>query len=447
MQSPLSKFVAELSGPVARGAIAGTLIRLTSIAMGFGLAVLSARLLGVDGYGTVAFLMSIAMVVGAISALGFPAVATREIPRMIVRDDGASFRNLLAVSIPVVLIVSLILGAVVYWFAVRPFAEKSNLSGVAFAVFLMIPLAALHVLARGIARGLGKIVTGQTPFDLIRPGLLLLVLVLGFLGFWSVDPAFYLLAAYGALGVSALFALFWTWSSVRGALVKAKDSGEREPWRTTLPSQSALLLVWILLNEVNTLLLGWFSTAEQTGLYQPVARLTPILLLGAHVVGARLGPRISELWSQQEREKIQLISSKASLSVFGFSTCFSIVLVLALPFILALFGREFAASTVPIWVVLVGQLIVQSLGPVDNIITMTGSPWRYFRSVFLGLAVNVVVTLSLIPTLGALGAAIGIAVGSVVAAVWSYGIVRRDLKFDSSIIGAARHISGLRTNG
>ena len=53
-------------------------------------------------------------------------------------------------------------------------------------------------------------------------------------------------------------------------------------------------LLGVLLGEINTLMLMWWGNAEQTGLFQPLARITPLLMLSMQAISVRYAPRITE---------------------------------------------------------------------------------------------------------------------------------------------------------
>lgn len=70
---------------IARGAVASIVIRTTAIGLGFIQAVLTARLLGPEGYGIVAVALSVATVAATLSVLGLGPLAVRELARLVAK--------------------------------------------------------------------------------------------------------------------------------------------------------------------------------------------------------------------------------------------------------------------------------------------------------------------------------------------------------------------------
>ena len=75
------------SGQIARASMMSVAITITGLGLGFGQAVLSARLLGATGYGRVLVPMAIVQIVGLLGLSGYAGLAVREIPARIATGD------------------------------------------------------------------------------------------------------------------------------------------------------------------------------------------------------------------------------------------------------------------------------------------------------------------------------------------------------------------------
>ena len=200
------------------------------------------------------------------------------------------------------------------------------------------------------------------------------------------------------------------------------------------------MMVAILLGEIATLMLGWLAGPREAGLFQPVARIVPLMVLPAQVVSASFAPRVAELWALGERVRVMrlthtftLITSAMTLAVVG-------LLILAAPLIMRIFGAEFLPSAALLWIVGLAQLLNAAAGPVGQLMTMTGHAGNALRGQLAALAVNLLLGIVLIPSQGAQGAAIAMAGG---LAVWNLVLLARArqlLGFDPSLLGALARV-------
>jgi O-antigen/teichoic acid export membrane protein len=83
-------------------------------------------------------------------------------------------------------------------------------------------------------------------------------------------------------------------------------------------------------------------------------------------------------------------------------------------------------------VLLCGELIAAAAGPVGYFLTMTGGQMVATRIEAIASAIAVALALVLIPRYGILGAAIAVAVGSVVRHAWMFVAVWRRLGLRSA---------------
>lgn len=433
------RLAAELRGPIARGTLASLSIRVGSVGLGFAMAVVTARLLGPEGYGAVALAVSLSILGATLAGFGIEALIIREVPRLIVRGNRTAFSRFLRFAGGVYAIGALLATGI----AIALLAGNAGGDGPAREAFrfipLLLPLFAAVAYLRGAARGTGAVTLAQAPFDLLRPAIMLLGL--GLLWGLSGAPstaAYMTLAVTSALATLAV-ALVLTLRRLRAAMPDAPGPAEpMRPLLTTAVPMFLISVIGLLLAEVTTYLLGAFSTLHETGLFQPVARIAPFLLIGSQAVQMRYMPRVSELWETGNHERLLSVTRRATLVTTGSAAALSVAVLALAPWILALFGREFVASAPALWWIAGAQILSAACGPVVVLLMMTGSPARLILPQAAGLAVNLAVGFWLIPTEGALGAAQAMAAGIVVWSLAGLFVVRRTLKADPSIFSVLR---------
>lgn len=438
-------------GPVAHGTIVSFVIRVAGIGIVMVQAILTARLLGPQGYGTVAFLLSLSTIFGTVVLLGTETLSVREVARLLTTKDGPALKGFIS-AVGIAVLAAAIAGVVLWLLVVllglagRTAAAWSDLAMYAAFVF---PLMAAILLSQGILRGYGHTAMSQIPFMVVRPLVLVVVLVIA-VGFsLRIGPGGYLAAVVAAhlvaLGLAA-YMLRSATADLRGLAATAPDIGTLT--RSATPFM-AMSLLGAALAEVTTLMLMWWSDAEQTGLFQPIARIAPLLVLAMQAVSVRYAPRITELWTAGETERLASVTRKVTLVTTGFTLLSAAVLLLIAEPVLSLFGQEFAANARALWWIAGAQVFNAACGPAGLLLTMSGHAARALVPQLLGLAATLALGAALIPDSGAEGAAIAMA-GGIVA--WNVAMLIEAIRrvgIDTSLPGAllfARRQNGTSQN-
>ncbi len=428
------------AGPVARGATVSFGIRLCGIGIATLQAILTARLLGADGYGAVAFALSLSSIFAVIALIGTEPLAAREVARFQTLKDTAGLKGFLRAIRRAVLATALV-GALLWWWigpAFWPSDAETPWQGTAVFVAIVFPLAAWTLQTQGILRGFGLVAGAQVPLLVVRPLVVLAFLTTAWMLAWDIRPVDYMLAVV----VGGTLALLLATVILRQTKARLEDGPATSPATVPLVRAAAPFLavsvIGILGGEINTVLLTVWTTTEQTGLFQPIARITPLLVLATQAVGVRYGPRIAELRTAGETERLALVTRQVTLATTGFTVLAAAVLLTFAKPILGLFGPEFAAVSRALWWVAAAQIVNGACGPVGLLLSMSGRASRTVGPQLFGLVVNLGVAAWLIPSMGAEGAAIALAAGIVCWNVAMLISVRRHLGEDPSLWGLWR---------
>ncbi|MFD1343971.1 oligosaccharide flippase family protein [Litorisediminicola beolgyonensis] len=423
-----------LSGPIARGASISFVIRILSIGVATLQAILTAQMLGPEGYGTVAYILSVSMIFATLSLMGTEPLAVREVARFCALKDIAKLRGFIF-TIRLSLISVLALGSTILIIMSPLISMTEHEFG--DLILFTIPIFALIALTlqnQGILRGLGSVVSAQVPFQILRP-----TIMVGILGFaWvtghTVGKKDYLAATIMGTAV----ALIATFFALRVAMHFKETEKIIHPRICKVASQAAPFfagsLLALLLSEINTLMLAWWAGPEETGLFQPIARITPLIILGVQAAGVRYAPRVSELWVKGEKERLTAVTRKFTFITTTFAVATAVFITASGEFILGLFGKPFSANSTALWWVSGAQIINSACGPVGMLLTMTGKASLTILPQVGALAVNCVLGWLFISGHGVVGAAIAMSGGIVVWNLGMLAIVRRKLGLDPSML-------------
>jgi len=425
-------------GPIARGSLLSIAIRVAALGLLFLQAVLTARLLGPEGYGTIAVALSIATIAATVAMLGFGPLAVREVARLSARADWITLRGFLRYSGLAVIIASLVAGG-----AIAALALWTGLFGVHFrfeiaiAAVLVLPLAALIYL-RGVLQGFGRILSAQVPNDLLRP--VIIVGCVGGLLFFgsSISTVGFMTLVLAAACLAALLAAISLARSVRTLAPTKITEVQSRHWGRAAAPFLAIFVLGIIGTEANTLILGWLAGPAEAGLFQPVARLVPIMLIANEALAMPLAPRIAARWEERDLDGIRHLFRLATRFATVVTAIVVLGLVLLAPLIFSAFGREFLVNAHLVLWIGMAQLVSAGTGQAALLLTMAGAMRLRILVQGLMLLVQLGLGLVLIGPFGAAGAALALVGAILVWSILNWLFARVALGIDTSLIAGWR---------
>ena len=188
--------------------------------------------------------------------------------------------------------------------------------------------------------------------------------------------------------------------------------------------------------EIGTLLLGWLSGPREAGLYQPIAKLAPLMMLANGAIETSLAPKVVHSWEEGDRQTLRRRMGRSALAAALATAAIVGAIVVAGPYILRAFGPEFTKyQRLIVWIG-VAQVVNAATGAAPLLLAMTGDMKSRIGAQAATMVVQVGLGIALIPTLGATGA-----VAALVAAilVWSFlhwWLALRATGIDTSLLGA-----------
>ena len=355
--------------------------------------------------------LSLVQIVGTLAAFGLGRLGVRDIPAKLASDDTGNIRGFVRGAFLIALGGSILAAAAMAALALfTPVFPEPFRIPVAIAA-LLVPATSIGIVLRSALRGFGAVAKAQVPGIVVRPAIFALILATLYFGGRSLGAEDYLLLSLGALAISfSLFGIFLRPMLSRFPQDSASGPGPRGLLVNSLPFLG-LGLAALLQGQINTLLLGMLSTPEQAGLYQPVARLVPILLIPIQAAGMRYAPRMSEFWATGQLHRLRSVTWTFTWTTTLLTSAMAALAVAAGPYILAIFGEGFAVMQ-PAIAVLAGMMVVNAaFGPVAMLQVAIGQRSRALTGQLSALVVNVVLGLILIPQIGAYGSVIAMSAG------------------------------------
>lgn len=386
--------------------------------------VLVARFFTQSEYGIFSLAFVVLNIAVIVSTLGLKEGATRQIAYYRGKSEFSNVQEVVFSSLKLTLIASLILTVLLFSssdiISVRVFHE-SGLAPALRIISIAIPfLALIHVLT-SVFRGFDEIKPRVYFENILRSSLFPLFLVPVIILNLTFQKAIY--AFLGSFVVSCVLFLIYTLRkapfhikfSVKIEVQNKINNIEKELLLFSLPLLGASILNMIM-NWTDTLMLGYFKTADIVGLYNgpmPLARLIPVALMSAGFIYV---PIVSGIYSKGLMEEMKRTYQILTKWIFlGTIPLFFLLFLFPETVLGFLFGKDYIQATPVLRILTLGFMFHVFLGLNGLSLVVAGKTRFLMWTSLAGGLSNVILNAALIPTLGIIGAAI--------ASLLSYSLV------------------------
>jgi O-antigen/teichoic acid export membrane protein len=356
---------------------------------------IAGRFLSVADYGRFQYALALTTIVETLMDLGLSQVTVRAVAR-----DKASavllFPHVLGLKIVWVAIGLALLGVVTPILRTDPVVIK-----LCYALGVSSGVRSYLLTARGLLQGLRR-------FDLEALAVVsdrVVLLVAGSAALW---------AGYGLFGLAAAFVgsrlvmLGAVQILLRRVVTNVWPAFDRLMWRDIQSTALPLGLFMIALNTytyIDTVILGLMRSDTEVGWYGASYRVYEGLTYAPSILFAVLTPRLSHLFSQDRSAYRRLFRRSLAASVALGVVMGGGAALAAKPIITTLFGSGYVAAALPLQILSGGALFVFGSWILYAAALSTNLDRRLLLTTAIGLSVNVVLNIVLIPRYGISGAA------------------------------------------
>ena len=162
----------------------------------------------------------------------------------------------------------------------------------------------------------------------------------------------------------------------------------------------------ILERNVDIIMLGSLNNTDSSALYYVSTRISAFFLLPLFVLNSIALPIISRSFGKGEMVGVEKNAKKVS----AYSSVITAVILVFLLFFgkpaLLLFGEEYSSAYYPMLILCIGNFIRTLIGPVQMVGLMCNMERTVSKANMIGLLVNVMLNIVLIPIMGLYGAVI-----------------------------------------
>ncbi len=397
---------AEMAQRVNRGTLILVLSTLCFFALNFVGRLATARSVSLTDWGLFNLGVSFTALLSTIILLGLNNAVARSLAH---EKDPVEQRKIVRWSIGVSALISAVASVLTYVFAV-PIAgvfHDPALAGVLYLLAISVGMGAITPVYAAVFQGYHDVLPNALFNQVVNPAVFV-VFVLGllYLG-WGLNAA---IVAYVVADVAGLIGCVWYYYARIGRhlpdTVRSRGPPRPELWSLSLALWGLSSLAFVTA-YADTLILGAFWSAADVGYYSTAMSLARTLLLGGSTLTFVFLPVAARLSREGAYTALRSAYTIAARWILVLSIpLFLLFLILPSQSVIALFGHRYAAAAFPLQLLAITAFASSIIGPSNACLAGIGRNRAQLTSATLSAATNIVLSFTLIPTYGVLGAAI-----------------------------------------
>lgn len=388
---------------------------------------------GPELFGTYTFAITIASIVAAMGPLGVDSGAIYFGPRFRQRDARSKLKGLFQSGLGISLVSGFLCALILHFAA--PLISSTNPRSISLAsigVALWIPLFFLG----GMLRAHKDMRSYALGYHMVTPVVMLIGALGVYIGVGGLELAIH--SFWLGLGVALTVSSVRSWRHLK-VLYKEPIKAEYQIidlLKYSIP-QSLASLIFRLNLWMDLVMMGFLSSDTEIGLYKIASALAMMAGIPVNAIVSIFNPIISEHIEGKAFSALNALLKTVTRWLVVISIPIVLAMLLLPDLALWIFDSNYAASTVPLQVLLMGQLVWISCAPAMRIIPMSGHSMLNLINGLIAAGINIGLNLWLIPIYGSKGAAIATASTLVLWSLWrliEVWYISRCFPFDTKIL-------------
>lgn len=377
-----------------------------------------ARFLGPGQFGLYALGLGMFSLLSVIAVAGLDTAVLRFIPAARAQADTVRVSRTVRATLVLASCFASLL-AVAMLFGSNVIAERLFHNSAASLVLLFfalsIPLYVVSSISLAVLQSFGEVRWRTTVKYLCEPVVKFTVTLGLFWAGWGVMSA--LVAFPIALALTAVLALW----PLHHLLTGLSGPGLSKGIYGEMLKYSSPLLGGLLFNSIATrsdiLVLGYWVPIEEVGIYSAAFQTSAIMAVILGTFESIATPYLSESISRDDRGQIRSLSG--ALLRWTLTATFPLFLLITVfaEEIMALFGKDFASGSSCLIILVLGQFVQSAVGCSNGLLLWTGHSKLVMWNSVVTSVVQIGLYFLLIPSYGALGAAVATCTGLVLVVI------------------------------
>jgi len=368
---------------VARGTVLAFILKVFGAGLAFGFNVAVARILGAEGAGLYFLALSITTICSVIGRVGLDNAMLRFIASHTANNEWGKINAVYALGMKIAVIVSGTMTIIVYilspYIAHALFNKPELDEPLRYMSLSILPFSLINVQAESLKalKSVSKAIFLQSiSLPLISSMLLYL-----FISKFSVED---IIVIYVFATLISLFIGIYYWS-------KSTVHNNTSTFEFSILWSSCKHLFVVSLVQRGVLpwapilLLGFWLTSEEVGVYSIATRVVALVSFLLVAINSVLAPKFSFLYSKGEIQSLSSVARKAAFFITIISSPIFCMIIFYGDYVLSMFGNEFERGVTVLIILAIGQLANVLCGSVGYLLMMSGNE-MVFRNINIIMA-------------------------------------------------------------
>ena len=401
-------------------------VKIIGMLINYGVVLLISYKHGAEGVGVFGVVNSLITFLALFCTLGTNVSVLRFVGQFKTEDSVFKLKHIIYRAMKLAIPTSIIVGTLVFYLsdliALKIFKNIEYSIGLKIGA-VALPFFTLNSINIEFIRGLKKLKISEYFRSIHRFLIVLIILASGLFNYEVLNSLYGLgvgIVFTFLLSTSYILLFFYNRSSISHENFTLTT---KELFNTSTPMMTAALCNFAL-NNMGLYFVEFFSTTQETGIYNVAFKLAQLVSLALLVINTISAPKFSEMYWNNKIEELKTYLRQASKTIFYISLVSSVIIMLLSESILSIFGEDFISGQWALFYLITGQVISAIAGSVGIFMNMTGNHSFYTRITFYILLFSVPLNFVMVKNFGMNGAAISslISVASlnIIAAVIVY---------------------------
>ena len=391
---------------VVKKSLSSIVVKALGVIFGLGLSIFLAKTIGAEGLGIINLSNRVVSVMLVLGLFGMSKVIIKEVAIALNKKDLEHIGNVMHSAywlnglITISLSILLILASP--WLANSVFEEPKLTYPLIIAFVVMTPQVFSRIFSSGLI-GFRKIWQSNLVDQALSVCLTGVIVFITWLFVQELSVNMVATCyAIGRVGVTLSVGLFWK-------KIYKNNVSSKKIFEKLLKIAKPLFFIsiaGIVINSSDIIILGFFSEAKDVGIYVVAARIALLTSVLLQISNSALSPKIAALYAENNIKSLEEMIKKITKGLFFIGLFVFLFFIFSGNWILSIWGEEFEEAY---WILIIlgfGQLVNLTTGAVGIILTMTGHEKTQRNISLCFMMVSLILSFTLIPIYGALGASI-----------------------------------------
>lgn len=375
---------------------------------------------GIEEYGLLSLGLAMCGILIAISALGLQVGLLRYIPYYLSKKDDGRVKGAILFSIKTTLLISLIIGIILFGlsdFIAKVLFHNERLSLILKILAFSIPVATLSEVFAYVIRGFQKIkyyvYSKNFAENTIKIILTLLFILLGW-NLFGISLA-YVLAILGTLILSFYFVEKKIFNFLNKRVKAVYSNKELLKYSLPLTFNS---LFYSILSWSATLVLGYFWTAKEVGIYNAALPTAELMYVLPFALMSLFLPVLTELYTLSKKEEFKTVYRSTTKWTFITNIILlSLFILFSKQIISILFGEKYILGSSVLVILSFGYFINYMALTSNNVLMVFKRTKLVLCNTLLGAISCIILSFILTPYYGIIGAALATSASFIIMAL------------------------------